>query len=297
MANLQETLKTYNEKKAAMDEKIEAQTQELRALLADIEALPEELKGQSEEYINRQRKILEKKIESKTQKYKIWAEEQKKKIENWMKIQQDKIQKGIDDMLELEKQTAQSVVTLQSQIVLSVLTGQKIQEILPEQTDDTPVKTIPPIPERKDDIEFQYSYKNSLGQMIACLGSDAAKRKNFDSSKVYTIDDDILRKSNIFRKKYVWTFTWTHGSEEIKEINGQQEIIVKQDKIISSETSHLSQTLSELFSSIDGTFQAKKQEAMEFFKKTPNNKEFHTSINHKNGNKTDIWNLFIFRTI
>ena len=86
----QEIAEMSEQKKAEIEEKYSAKIQQIESLIADISAIPTELAGQSEEFIRRKTKGLQKKIDDKKKAAEDWLKEKSEEVKNWVDEQKQK---------------------------------------------------------------------------------------------------------------------------------------------------------------------------------------------------------------
>lgn len=177
MADIQQTMETYNKMKEDYERKVGLFTQQLSTLAADIQALPVELKGASQELIDRKTKRLQEKLEKTTKKVQDWIEEQKKKIEDWLETEKKKIEDYLKEQIEIETEA----LKLKTYMQIYILTGQVPPNI--EVPTELPA-AIKKQEERHDDKDYEYYYKDDLGVWKKSTLSEVAKRKAFPESKL-----------------------------------------------------------------------------------------------------------------
>lgn len=248
----QEIAEMSEQKKAEIEEKYSAKIQQIESLIADISAIPTELAGQSEDFIRRKTKGLQKKIDDKKKAAEDWLKEKSEEVKNWVDEQKQKIQDEIADEIESKKSIIEWNIKMKVAAMLATNTGSSMPDIPDAEIPKETPQSLPVPPTPLTDDEYMYSYKNIKGQFVADLGSNVAKRKHYNPLTIYTDGSDKLEKSKIKREKYKWSFSWSRTDFEQLFIDGGYKYVPKaQMHAISGDKLN---SLEEVFQSVNSFF-------------------------------------------
>lgn len=198
-SDIEDKKNLFEDKKQEINEKRKERLQRIESTLADIAAAPDELVGQSNEYISRKIKKLQDKVDKQTEKVKVWVDDKISVAEKWMSDKIEQISKSINEeiiqKIEIEKINNQ----LKAAAIISAKTGIDLPEIPEPEFKEDKQREIPPVLTQYSDDDYNYFYKNDWGKYIQGLGKDVAERKRYRSD-IYTDPDDKLRIAGIRRE-------------------------------------------------------------------------------------------------